>query len=144
MQKVYIIVYLNTLLVFKYLCNRANIRANQVFILTAIFLYSKHCIDNEREWDFLKALVSKIPDINSSEALLNEEGKKRGRYGLNSLVGIPYTYVPNFSRCLRIANQTRDHFLNKHVIPAFFNSSFHNKSKRIRHSELLPSVIITL
>ena len=31
-MKIYIIVYSNTLLVFKYLCNRANIRANEVFV----------------------------------------------------------------------------------------------------------------
>jgi len=48
--------------------------------LAPLHVCSKHCIDNEKEWDFLKALVAKIPDINSSEALANEEGKKRGRY----------------------------------------------------------------
>ena len=32
--------------------------------------------------------------------------------------------IPNFSRCLRIANQTRDHFLNKHVISAFLIRHF--------------------
>ncbi|XP_065921001.1 dr1-associated corepressor-like [Dysidea avara] len=47
----------------------------------------KHCIDNEKEWDFLKALVAKIPDINSSEALANEEGKKRGRKRKSSTAG---------------------------------------------------------
>ena len=54
--------------------------------LAVVSLFSKHCIDNEKEWDFLKALVSKIPDINSSEALANEEGKKRGRYGYSPFV----------------------------------------------------------
>ena len=37
MQKIYINVYPNTLLVFEYLCNRANIRANRVFV-SALFL----------------------------------------------------------------------------------------------------------
>ena len=31
-QKIYINVYPNTLLVFEYLCNRANIQANRVFV----------------------------------------------------------------------------------------------------------------
>ena len=32
MQKIYIIVYLDTLLIFKYLCNRVNIQANRIFV----------------------------------------------------------------------------------------------------------------
>ena len=32
MQKIYLSVYLNTLLVFEYLCNQANIRVNRVFV----------------------------------------------------------------------------------------------------------------
>jgi len=57
--------------------------------------FSKHCIDNEKEWDFLKALVAKIPDINSSEALANEEGKKRGRYVVHETLFNGTIYIKN-------------------------------------------------
>ena len=43
MQKIYISVYPNTLMVFEYLCNRANIRANRVFV-SALLQNYKFCV----------------------------------------------------------------------------------------------------
>lgn len=39
MQKIYISVYSNTLLVFKYLCNQVNIRVNRVFVSALILIW---------------------------------------------------------------------------------------------------------
>ena len=41
MQKIYVNAYPNTVLVFEYLCNRVNIRANRVFVSALL-----HCIHN--------------------------------------------------------------------------------------------------
>ena len=38
---------------------------------------SKHCIENEKQWDFLKDLTAKIPDISASNE--GEGSPKRGR-----------------------------------------------------------------
>jgi hypothetical protein len=41
----------------------------------------KHCIENEKQWDFLKDLTAKIPDIAANEP---EDVQKRGRKRKNS------------------------------------------------------------
>ena len=41
--------------------------------------------------------MSRIPDINSSEALANEEGKKRGRFGQSNSV-VTFVYVHHRKR----------------------------------------------
>ncbi len=37
----------------------------------------KHCIENEKQWDFLKDLTAKVPDINACNEA--EGSPKRGR-----------------------------------------------------------------
>ena len=46
-------------------------------------LCRKHCIEQEKQWDFLKELTAKIPDV-AAEVENPEEApptSKRGRYG---------------------------------------------------------------
>ena len=37
----------------------------------------KHCIEGEKQWDFLKDLTAKVPDVNPKEE--RDEGSRRRR-----------------------------------------------------------------
>ena len=46
-----------------------------------VCLFRKHCIESERQWDFLKELTSKIADISAEQEEAAEKYvPKRGRY----------------------------------------------------------------
>ena len=42
-------------------------------------LFRKHCIEQEKQWDFLKELTAKIPDISGDVEEADESAPKRGR-----------------------------------------------------------------
>ena len=77
MQKIYINVYSNTLLVFEYLCNRANIQENRVFVSALLFLTPTISLKrrNSPSFSFFKiftALLHKHCHVATS-AKLNQE-----------------------------------------------------------------------
>ncbi len=47
-----------------------------------MYFFSKHCIENEKQWDFLKDLTAKIPDITACNE--KEGSPKRGRLAESS------------------------------------------------------------
>ena len=40
---------------------------------------SKHCIEQEKQWDFLRELTAKISDVTAQEDSEEATGPKRGR-----------------------------------------------------------------
>ena len=42
-------------------------------------LYRKHCIEQEKQWDFLRELTAKISDVAAQEDNEDATAPKRGR-----------------------------------------------------------------